>query len=243
MQNSMCAYTCLRHLGASSACIKPLTFHCPRSKLTSTLHDATCRDHFTQHHFFGLDPQQVKFFQQGFLPCLTAAGQVIMETPSKVQQMPHSLCPHVNCASAAFVRQRCRVLSDGVNNPSLHAQNVCCRHPLFASTLPPHLFPPTCLLSSAHQVAKAPDGNGGLYAALEDSGTLADMVSRGLEALDVFCVDNALARVADPEFIGCCYSRGSQLGARMLAKAYPEEKVGVFAEDEAGGLRVSPSCV
>lgn len=43
------------------------------------------RDHFTQHNYFGLDPNQVRFFQQGFLPCLTAEGQVIMETSSKVR--------------------------------------------------------------------------------------------------------------------------------------------------------------
>lgn len=88
------------------------------------------------------------------------------------------------------------------------------------------------------QVAKAPDGNGGLYAALEDSGTLADMAGRGVEALDVLCVDNILARVGDPVFVGACYARGSELGARMLAKAYPEEKVGVFAQDERGRMQV-----
>jgi UDP-N-acetylglucosamine/UDP-N-acetylgalactosamine diphosphorylase len=65
------------------------------------------------------------------------------------------------------------------------------------------------------------------------------MEARGVEALDVVCVDNILARVADPNFVGCCYSRGSQLGARMLAKAYPEEKVGVFAQDGKGRMRVS----
>jgi len=110
-----------------------------------------------------------------------------------------------------------------------------------AYTLSPFKPPSPALavpLCAASQVAKAPDGNGGLYAALEDSGTLAHMAAGGVEALDVLCVDNILARVADPEFIGCCYSRGSQLGARMLAKAYPEEKVGVFAQDEGGRLQV-----
>lgn len=97
------------------------------------------------------------------------------------------------------------------------------------------------LCCACMQVAKAPDGNGGLYAALEDSGTLADMAARGVEALDVFCVDNILARVADPEFVGCCYGRGSELGARMLAKAYPQEKVGVFAQDERGRMQVRVS--
>jgi UDP-N-acetylglucosamine pyrophosphorylase len=36
----------------------------------------------------------------------------------------------------------------------------------------------------------------------------------GLEALDVYCVDNIIARVADPEYIGCCYSQKAQLGCR-----------------------------
>lgn len=38
----------------------------------------------------------------------------------------------------------------------------------------------TPTLTHPHQVAKAPDGNGGLYAALEDSGTLADMTAKGV---------------------------------------------------------------
>jgi hypothetical protein len=40
--------------------------------------------HFEAAQYFGLDPAQVTFFQQGFLPCMTEEGQVIMETPSKV---------------------------------------------------------------------------------------------------------------------------------------------------------------
>lgn len=41
---------------------------------------------------------------------------------------------------------------------------------------------------------------------------------RGLEALDVYCVDNILARVADPAFLGCCHSKGTQVGGgRELA--------------------------
>jgi hypothetical protein len=46
------------------------------------------------------------------------------------------------------------------------------------------------------QIAKAPDGNGGLYRALQSSGTLAKMQGLGLEALDLYCVDNILARLA-----------------------------------------------
>ena len=93
-------------------------------------------------------------------------------------------------------------------------------------------------------MAKAPDGNGGVYLSLERSGCLADMKKRGVECLDVYCIDNALARVCDPTFIGYCHSQGRQggaeVGARVVAKSYPEEKVGVFVSLKGtgpGGLR------
>lgn len=52
------------------------------------------------------------------------------------------------------------------------------------------------------------------------------LVPQGVEVLDVYCVDNILARLGDPLFLGYCASRGAQCGARAVAKAYPEEKVG-----------------
>lgn len=61
-------------------------------------------------------------------------------------------------------------------------------------------------------MAKAPDGNGGLYRALATSGALAAMVSEGIQCLDCYCVDNILARVGDPLFVGCCYSQHAQVG-------------------------------
>ncbi|KAF6254097.1 nucleotide-diphospho-sugar transferase [Scenedesmus sp. NREL 46B-D3] len=141
---------------AGDADSQPTPLAIPWFIMTSPFTHEETRQHFEHHRYFGLRPSQVTFFQQGFLPCLTPDGQVIMQTRSKV--------------------------------------------------------------------AKAPDGNGGLYRALQSSGALAKMQGSGLEALDVYCVDNILARLADPEYIGCCYSRRSQLGCRVLAKAYPEEK-------------------
>ena len=54
------------------------------------------------------------------------------------------------------------------------------------------------------RLAIAPDGNGGVYAALKASKLLEDMAARGVKYLDCFGVDNALVRVADPAFFGYC---------------------------------------
>ena len=50
--------------------------------------------------------------------------------------------------------------------------------------------------------ALSPDGHGGMLAALAKSGGLADMRRRGLEHVLYFQVDNPLAEIADPEFLG-----------------------------------------
>lgn len=39
---------------------------------------------FEQHGFFGLDRANVKFFEQGVLPCISNNGKILLETKSKV---------------------------------------------------------------------------------------------------------------------------------------------------------------
>ncbi|KAF5388575.1 hypothetical protein D9757_004704 [Collybiopsis confluens] len=43
---------------------------------------------FTKHNFFGLDSQNVIFFEQGTLPCLTMEGKVLLDTTSSVAVAP-----------------------------------------------------------------------------------------------------------------------------------------------------------
>ncbi|KIL71538.1 hypothetical protein M378DRAFT_155130 [Amanita muscaria Koide BX008] len=43
---------------------------------------------FKKNAFFGLDPKNVIFFEQGTLPCLTLEGKVILETPSRIAVAP-----------------------------------------------------------------------------------------------------------------------------------------------------------
>lgn len=86
------------------------------------------------------------------------------------------------------------------------------------------------LLESAGRVAMAPDGNGGIYPALQRTGALDDMHRRGVEHVHVFSIDNALVRVADPHFLGYCIESRADCGNKSVWKSEPGEKVGVVVK-------------
>jgi UDP-N-acetylglucosamine/UDP-N-acetylgalactosamine diphosphorylase len=85
------------------------------------------------------------------------------------------------------------------------------------------------IMESRNKVAMAPDGNGGVYASLLQSGALAKMTSQGVKYLHVFSIDNALVNPADPVFIGYCLAQGADCGNKVVWKAHAHEKVGVVA--------------
>ncbi|MBS0210253.1 MAG: UDPGP type 1 family protein [Planctomycetes bacterium] len=82
------------------------------------------------------------------------------------------------------------------------------------------------LLAEPGRLFASPDGHGGMLAALDRSGGLRDIRLRGIEDLFYFQVDNPLAQVCDPEFIGYHLLSLSELSTQVVAKQLPAEKVG-----------------
>ncbi len=132
--------------------------------MTSPLNDEATRAFFREHEFFGLDPDQVRFFPQGVMPSFDAKTGNI-------------------------------------------------------------------LLAHKHEVATNPDGHGGAFRALVESGATQDMRTRGVEHISYFQVDNPLVRVCDPVFLGLHASSeasSGEMSSKMLPKRDPDERVGVF---------------
>lgn len=88
------------------------------------------------------------------------------------------------------------------------------------------------MLSGTGNISTAPNGNGGWYASMAKTGMLKIVQEAKIEWLNVFAVDNVLQRIADPCFIGAVIESGKVSGAKVVAKAAPEEKVGVLCLED-----------
>jgi len=84
------------------------------------------------------------------------------------------------------------------------------------------------LLEAKGKVAVAPDGNGGIYQALITSHVIDDMRSRGIEHIHAYCVDNCLAKVADPVFLGFAASKQVDIATKVVRKRNATESVGLI---------------
>jgi UDP-N-acetylglucosamine/UDP-N-acetylgalactosamine diphosphorylase len=76
--------------------------------------------------------------------------------------------------------------------------------------------------------AFSPNGHGGSVFALRNSGTLDKLIEMGIEHIFYFQVDNVLVRMCEPYFIGCHTNKDNDITLKVIEKAYPEEKLGVY---------------
>lgn len=74
----------------------------------------------------------------------------------------------------------------------------------------------------------APNGNGGVWSALQGTGAIADMDKRKLKWIASFAVDNVLIKPADPVFIGFCEETKTDIGCKVVTKSSPSEKGNYF---------------
>ncbi len=83
-------------------------------------------------------------------------------------------------------------------------------------------------LEAKNRIATSPNGNGGWYASMAKGGMLDIVKKCGVEWLNVFAVDNVLQKIADPCFIGATLEKNAAVGAKVVRKNAPDEKVGVM---------------
>jgi UDP-N-acetylglucosamine/UDP-N-acetylgalactosamine diphosphorylase len=86
---------------------------------------------------------------------------------------------------------------------------------------------PRLLLDRPGRLSTSPDGHGGMLNALHTSGLLEQMADRGIEHFYYHQVDNPTAIVCDPAFLGLHLRHNADVTTKVVAKAFPQEKMGV----------------
>ena len=81
-------------------------------------------------------------------------------------------------------------------------------------------------------MSTSPNGNGGWFISLKNAGLLDVVKTEGIEWLNVFAVDNVCQRIADPVFVGATIEKACAVGAKVVRKNAPDEKVGVMCLED-----------
>ena len=72
----------------------------------------------------------------------------------------------------------------------------------------------------------------GWFVSLARNGLVDKIHEIGIEWLNIFAVDNVLQKIADPVFIGASIDSAVEVGAKVVRKAAPDEKVGVMCLED-----------
>jgi len=87
-------------------------------------------------------------------------------------------------------------------------------------------------MEAKYKISNSPNGNGGWFSSMAKGGILDIVKKEGVEWLNVFAVDNVLQRIADPCFIGATMEKNCAVGAKVVKKNAPDEKVGVMCLED-----------
>lgn len=81
-----------------------------------------------------------------------------------------------------------------------------------------------------NKIKTGSNGNGGVYVAMKNQNIINDMKSKNVKWVYICGVDNIMVNLISPIFIGETIKNNMQIASKSVAKAYPEEKVGVFCK-------------
>lgn len=87
-------------------------------------------------------------------------------------------------------------------------------------------------LEEKGKLSTSPNGNGGWFISMKNAGLLELVQKEGIQWLNVFAVDNVLQRIADPCFVGATIQKNCAVGAKVVRKNAPDEKVGVMCLED-----------
>lgn len=87
-------------------------------------------------------------------------------------------------------------------------------------------------LEAKNRISTSPNGNAGWYSSMMRAGLGSIIEQEGIEWIDVFAVDNVLQRICDPCFVGATVLAGVSVGAKVVRKAAPDERVGVMCLED-----------
>jgi len=86
------------------------------------------------------------------------------------------------------------------------------------------------LMSEKGKIKEAADGHGGVFEALYKNNMYEDMKNKNIKMIFISGVDNVLAKLIDPVFIGATIANNKESAGKSVVKAYASEKVGVYCK-------------
>lgn len=87
-------------------------------------------------------------------------------------------------------------------------------------------------METKYKISTSPNGSGGWFHSMMKWGVVDKLREAGVEWLNVFAVDNVLQRIADPCFVGATIATNSAVGAKVVRKNAPDEKVGAMCLED-----------